>query len=376
MKFIIALIFYLSFAAFAHAAITDIKFGQFQIADTQWNVSACLNTTTCEIYSKNPGTAFKIPWTSGQVQWASGDYVQLELSGDPNFPYIARQYTSNGTLKETLGMGKIVNMGPDYFFFVGSDNNTGQLFSGSSGMSDTSGVTWTGTLNPTLAEADALASNYSETPLAPGETVTQQQQQVDPIFESGISAPQQTRKNTRLGSFNGNSADITIQGNNNTVELEQRGAGHYLELDILGNSNTVTSQQLDQTGIVRHYQETTVQGDSNTVTILQSGSSKTSFITILGSTNQIDIAQTGSGAHFLDLQVNGNNHSVDILQDGSGDHAATIDLTEWDGSWTFKLEQKGSTPQVYSLPHNLTDGTIEAGACYSISGCTLEIFQQ
>jgi hypothetical protein len=157
----------------AYASMSDIKFGQYQLADSQWNVSACLNTTTCQIYSKNPGTAYKIPWWSGQVQWAAGDYVKLESSGDPNYPYVARQYSSTGVLKETLGTGKIVNMGPDYFFFVGNDDNTGQLFSGSSGMSDTSGVTWTGTLNPTTAEADAYATQtYSTTPLAPGETAS------------------------------------------------------------------------------------------------------------------------------------------------------------------------------------------------------------
>ena len=172
MKRLIAtLLFFVS--TLAQAALTDIKFGRYQIADSQWNVSACLYTTTCQIYSKNPGTAYKIPWTSGQVSWAAGDYVQFELSNDPNFPYVAKQYTSTGTLKSTLGTGKIVNMGPDYFFFVGNDNNTGQLFSGSSGMSNTSGVTWTGTLNPTVAQANAYAdANYSTVPLSQGQTAT------------------------------------------------------------------------------------------------------------------------------------------------------------------------------------------------------------
>ena len=41
----------------AFAALTDVKFGRYQIADSQWNVKACLNTTTCQIYSKRPGVA-------------------------------------------------------------------------------------------------------------------------------------------------------------------------------------------------------------------------------------------------------------------------------------------------------------------------------
>ena len=155
----------------AFAALTDVKFGRYQIADSQWNVNACLNTTTCQIYSKQPGTAYKIPWTNGQVVWAAGDYVQFELSGNGSFPYTAKQYSGAGAVKSTLGSGKIVNMGADYFFFVGSDNNTGQLFSGSSGMANTSGVSWTGTLNPTIAQANTYAdSGYSTTPLAAGQT--------------------------------------------------------------------------------------------------------------------------------------------------------------------------------------------------------------
>jgi len=169
-KILLALLFLCSNA---FADLTDIKFGQSQIADSQWNVNACLNTTTCQIYSKQPGTAYKIPWTSGQVSWASGDYVKFNTSGNGSFPYTAVQYTSAGAVKATLGNGKIVNMGPDYFFFVGSDNDTGQLFSGSSGMNNTAGVSWTGTLNPTVTQANTYANaNYSTVPLTAGQTAT------------------------------------------------------------------------------------------------------------------------------------------------------------------------------------------------------------
>lgn len=157
----------------SYAALTDIKFGQSQIADSQWNVNACLNTTTCQIYSKQPGTMYKIPWTTGQWSWQAGQYVQFSLTGNASYPYEGKVYNSNGTLAGTIGTGKIVNMGPDYFFFVGNDNNTGQLFSGSSGMANTGGVSWTGTLNPTIQQADNYANaTYSTVPLTAGQTAT------------------------------------------------------------------------------------------------------------------------------------------------------------------------------------------------------------
>lgn len=170
---LIVAIFMLLISRASYAALTDIKFGQSQIADSQWNVSSCTTTTTCQIYSKNPGTMYKIPWTSGQWVWQTGQYVQFSLTGNATNPYEGKVYNSNGTLAGTIGTGHIVNMGPDYFFFVGNDNNTGQLFSGSTGMSGTGGVSWTGTLNPTIQQADTYAnSSYSTVPLSAGQTAT------------------------------------------------------------------------------------------------------------------------------------------------------------------------------------------------------------
>lgn len=150
--------------------LTDLKFGQAQIADSQWNVQACTQTTTCQIYSKNPGTAYKIPWTSGQLSWAAGDYVAFQTTGNTANPWNAVQYNANGAQKSVMGTGHIINMGSDYFFFVGNDNNTGQLFSMTQGFANTSGVTWTGTLNPTVAQVNSYAAGGSTTPLAAGQT--------------------------------------------------------------------------------------------------------------------------------------------------------------------------------------------------------------
>ena len=172
-RFLLIFSFLITFCLSAHSQATglvDLKFGQAQIADSQWNTGACLYTTTCQIYSKNPGTAYKIPWWSGQLSWAAGDYVKFVTTGDATNPWNAIQYTSAGTQKAVMGTGHIINMGTDYFFFVGNDNNTGQLFSMTSGFSNTSGLTWTGTLNPTISQVNTYATNGSTTPLAAGQT--------------------------------------------------------------------------------------------------------------------------------------------------------------------------------------------------------------
>ena len=372
----------------AQAALSDIKFGQYQIADSQWNVSACLYTTTCQIYSKNPGVAYKIPWYTGQVQWGTGDYVKLEASGDPNYPYVAKQYTSNGTLKSTLGTGKIVNMGPDYFFFVGNDNNTGQLFSGSLGMSDTSGVTWTGTLNPTTAQADAYAdANYSTVPLSQGQTATSTPSgggsatpppPPTPVYGNySITNTQQTRRANNLNvNPLGHNAQIVIDGSDNDVTIQQIGSsGHFVSVDISGNVNTVDVTQTTTLMGQRHYMEVNVSGGNNSLTLQQRETAKTQFVSVDGNYNTVTTNQKGSGNHFLDLSVTGNGHSASVVQDGAGSHNARV-LLDGTQPWNFQLNQDGSTGKNYNLPHSMSDGSTVSGTCSAVGGCNLTINQQ
>jgi hypothetical protein len=367
----------------AFAALTDVKFGQYQIADSQWNTSACLNTTTCEIYSKNPGVAYKIPWTNGQVVWAAGDYVKFDLSGNGSFPYTAKQYDSAGNVKSTLGDGKIVNMGADYFFFVGSDNNTGQLFSGSLGMNDTSGVTWTGTLNPTIAQADAYADqNYSTTPLAAGQTaapagptvvggtITQTNAPANQTIQSGGSytnnanrTSQQTRINTwtntaapysnsvhvdQIGGDN-NTVTISLSGTKNRVDLTLDGAGtntvnltqvgsNYLDTSVTGYQNSLVTNQTNSIGT--NYAETTISGNNNTANHTQSNS-QLLFSTVSGNSNTLVTSQTGTGQHYLDVKMTGNGHNVNVNQFGSTANNARIDVTNAGGAATVDLDQGG-----------------------------------
>jgi hypothetical protein len=146
--------------------LADLKFGRYQIADTQWNVGACLNTATCQIFSKTPGSVYRIPASIGQLSWAVGDYVSFARTNDTANPFNATQYASDGAQKAVMGTGHIVNMGPDFFFFVGNDDFTGALFSMTSILSGSTGLTWTGTLNPNVAQVNAYAANAT-TPTIP-----------------------------------------------------------------------------------------------------------------------------------------------------------------------------------------------------------------
>ncbi len=194
-KLLSLLFFWLTISAsWAQTTFTDLQFGRYQIADSQWNVGACTTTSSCQIYSTNPGTMYKIPWTSGQWSWQAGQYLKFVASGNASYPYTGNVYNSNGTLAGTIGSGKVINMGTDangksFFFFMGSDNDTGQLFSTNTGMTGSSGYSWTGTLNPTTTQLNTFAAQTGSTaPLSAGQTYTATPTPVPtPIYYTGTA---------------------------------------------------------------------------------------------------------------------------------------------------------------------------------------------
>ena len=195
---------------------------------------------------------YKIPWYNGQWNWQSGQYVKFSLTGNATNPYEGKVYNSNGTLAGTIGTGHIINMGVDgngkaMFFFVGNDNNTGQLFTSNFGMSGTSGYTWTGTLNPTTAQVDSFANSYGSTsPLASGQsysppppgptitggTITQTNSPGTEIITSG--------SNSTAGPTNTQTTNSTNWNNNSNPN----NVNNYLYVEqVSGNYNSVTINQ-------------------------------------------------------------------------------------------------------------------------------------
>jgi hypothetical protein len=345
--------------------LADLKFGRYQIADSQWNVGACMYTATCEIYSTNPGTAYKIPWTSGQLSWAAGDYVSFVATGDATNPWNAIQYASNGVQKSVMGTGHIINMGTDYFFFVGNDNNTGQLFSMTSGLSSSTGMTWTGTLNPTVAQVNAYATNGSTAPLGAGQTSG------PPPLCCGGSAASFNASTTHIAKIQSfavrTTQDSTVQieqiGNSNTITVDQTGTpNNYVKYDGNGTNNNITITQSGNASTAVNYVDLKVIGNTNSITTTQqsTGGSKGIFATVNDDNNVVTVQQKDNGSHYLSLNLSGGNKTVDVLQQGSANHMANITLTGQPSG--VQLNQSGSTQQFYSITHNC--GT--AGGCAPI----------
>lgn len=356
----------------AATGLADLQFGKYQIADTQWNVSACMYTASCQIYSKNPGVAYKVPWYAGQISWASGDYIKFEpnmVNGvqDATNPWLAKQYTSSNVYKATMGTGHIINMGTDFFFFVGNDNNTGQLFSMTSGMSGSSGITWTGTLNPTVAQVNTLAGQYgSTTPLAQGQTYTAAP--AAPSLCCGGSAASFNADATNVAkvqtftSRTTQDSQVYIEqvGNQNSIVVNQSGTkNNYAHYSGNGSNDIVSITQSGNNSTQVNYADLTITGDTNTAILLQqsTGGAKGVFATVIDDNNSLIVTQKDSGSHYAEINLSGGNKNVDITQQGSASHIASISLSGLPVD--LSLSQSGSAQQFYSIQFN----------CATTGGC-------
>jgi hypothetical protein len=197
-----------------------------------------------------------------------------------------------------------------------------------------------------------------------------------PVYSSSITQSQSTRRSAALSGITRHEANIDIQGNSNDVTIIQAGDSHYLELGIIGSSNTIGIEQTSSSLGIHHYLETNVIGSNNNLDVLQSGTgAKTAFVGIDGDSNTANITQRDSGQHYLQLDLIGDGHDATVLQEGSGNHEATVELTNGGGPWTFDLTQSGSTAKEYSLPHSMSDSSTTSGTCYVAAGCSLTVIQ-
>lgn len=371
MKHIIFILLF--WATNAFAGFADLQFGRYQIADSQWNVGSCLYTNSCQIYSKNPGVMYKIPWTSGQWSWGSGQYLKFIPSGNASFPWTGRMYNSDGTVAGSIGTGKVVNLGTDangkaYFFFVGSDNNTGQLFSMSLGMNNTSGLTFTGTLNPNTTVLDTYATTYgSTTPLASGQTAS-----TAPSLCCGGSAAQFNANATHINMVNSfvnrgtndSQVYITQIGDANTIAVTQTGTtNNYTYYSGNGSNNDISVTQSGNASTQSNYSHTTLTGSSNDITVTQTstGGAKGAFVNVQNNNNAVSISQTDSGSHYAEVGLSGGNKSVNIQQSGSASQMASVQLSG--NPTSLSLQQSGTTQNFYSIQFNCAT----AGGCSPIT---------
>jgi ribosomal protein S11 len=123
-----------------------------------WSVSSCESSANCVVNTMTPGQLYLIPFQDGQVNWSSGDYVQLEQGTDQTFPFVLKQYNSQGSLKTTVGTGRVLHLSEDYFFFEGNDQFTGSVFAAKDITANS--LTLSGIERPSVNQVTAYLQQY------------------------------------------------------------------------------------------------------------------------------------------------------------------------------------------------------------------------
>lgn len=89
-----------------------------------------------------------------------------------------------------------------------------------------------------------------------------------------------------------NTIDLSVDGNNNVLNMSQNYSYKYVEIAVTGSGNNIALQQKDN-------------------------SAKNAFVNVVGSTNILNILQQGTGNHYVDLTVPTNSNNVSITQSGA-----------------------------------------------------------
>ena len=150
-----------------------------------------------------------------------------------------------------------------------------------------------------------------------------------------------------------------VSGSNNTFKLGQgvawqndgsytydgaEGGGHYMEIDLYGDNNSLKWHQTNQSGATDGH-------DFN--------------FHLAGDWNEINGRQQSSGVKDMDLTIYNDDNLVTLRQKGANtSHTANITL---DGTYgtDLTLIQLGTTAQSYSLSQT----------CYTVGGCTVSVTQ-
>jgi len=151
------------------------------------------------------------------------------------------------------------------------------------------------------------------------------------------------------------SSDATITGNNNTLNVDQgnvttngNSANNGIALDITGNTNTVSISQGDyatDTGDHRIWLD--IDGSTNTTNLSQrnDGTATSEHFMSLdldSSQNVINLQQLNDGDKILFLDINNNNNTVDINQSGTGEHYLDLSLDTGNYAHDVDISQTGS----------------------------------
>ncbi len=117
-----------------------------------------------------------------------------------------------------------------------------------------------------------------------------------------------------------NRVEFDIDGDSNILSITQNhnntvgNNGHYIAVDIDGDINNVNTSQLNDSDKKAFI---SVQGDDNDIDVNQWGSGSHYTEIAVGNDQTVDITQDGSGNHNASISMSGYDSGLDLTQDSS-----------------------------------------------------------
>ena len=124
-----------------------------------------------------------------------------------------------------------------------------------------------------------------------------------------------------------NRVEFDIDGDSNILSITQNhnntvgNNGHYIAVDIDGDINNVNTSQLNDSDKKAFI---SVQGDDNDIDVNQWGSGSHYTEIAVGNDQTVDITQDGSGNHNASISMSGYDSGLDLTQDSSTDQTYSI----------------------------------------------------
>jgi len=302
------------------SAFTGVHFGAAQVADTQWNVYACTQTSSCQVYSTNPGGTYNTgSWTPiSSTQYIT--FIPNTGSDSSTNPWKMILVNQDGTFS-SLGTGHILVEGTDsngniYMFFSNSNFN-GTLLSGNLGLTG-QGVTFSGTANPPMAQTNSDAGNMSSSPLSSGQTGG------TPINVAPTIVSTSTADSVSSSSSIGSATTTVNQYNWNNQTFTVTGTGIPTTVTTIttpvttntwsdGTTTTSNGTSTTTTSTTWSY---TVTGPTTPPINPNAGTNTNSvYITQVsaGSNDNLKVDQSGHG-NYTSISLNGSNNTINAGQ--------------------------------------------------------------
>ena len=202
-----------------------------------------------------------------------------------------------------------------YINQVGNDNELDIVQDGSDNL-----IAGVGSTTNNIVNADIIGNNNDT-------TLTQRGNNNVILFDVTGDTNTTTVSQGDAATADDNRVEFDVNGDSNVLSITQKhnngigNNGHFFALDLDGDSNNILASQLND-GDKKAF--LSVQGDDNDIDLYQQGSGSHYVEIAVGSDQTVGITQDGTGNHNASVSMTGHSATLDLTQDSSTSQTYSI----------------------------------------------------